>query len=565
MSFNNFDDFLHLFKKVKPIGNGEHQALCPAHNDRNPSLHIKLNGDKVLLNCKAGCTTTEVVKSLNLTMADLFIKEDKPALIQRRLVKTYDYQDTDGKLLYQVCRFEPKGFSQRRLDGTGEWVNNLNGITPVLYHLPEINTARIHGETIYIAEGEKDADRLWDCGLVATCNPMGAGKWRPQYTETLTDAKAVVILPDKDDAGRKHAKDILQALTGKVKSIKVVEVTGDTNKDVSDYLNNGEQLDDFLKLVERTPEHRIITRITKQGGNELMRQHFAPIKWIVPNMLPEGATIISGTPKTGKSRLILNVALAVATGGKALSKMDVKQGSVLYLSLEDNARRLHEHLVELFGDNPPDLSKIDFWFESKLINEGGREDIEAWLQSHPDARLVVIDTLKKIRPKETSGTLYAQDYEAVSPATMIADKYHVAVVIIHHNNKRPTADDLMELISGTTGLTGGVDTTIIVRRKRGENDGTMHIYGRDIEDTEIALTFEGGWWAWLGDAKQVRMGEERKEIVDLLRATPDLKPNDIAKALGKNVHTTRNILTKMVNDSQLSYCEGVYNAIVEGA
>lgn len=563
--FQNIDEFLILLKNTKPIGNGEYQALCPAHKDRNPSLNIKLSDNKILLKCQAGCLTPDVVKSINLTMADLFIGAitNGGTVPIKCITNTYDYVNESGKLLYQVVRYEPKSFSQRRPDSNNGWINNLEGITPVLYHLPNLLIAKEHRETVYICEGEKDVDRLWDLGLVATCNSGGANQWKPQYVDELSGMEQVIVIPDKDEAGRKHAKVILQSLISKVNTLKVVEVEGD-NKDVSDYFNNGGDIEAFLSLVERTPVFKPYIKINEEGGNKLMSRHFAPIKWIVPNMLPEGMALLTGTPKTGKSRMALNIALAVAVGGKALSKIDVKQGSVLYISLEDSDRRLYEHIKEIFGENIPDLEKITFRYITKLLNEGGLEDIETWLKAHTDARLVVIDTLQKIRPKESGGgALYAQDYNAVSPLTDLASRYNIAIIAVHHLNKRPTAEDPMELISGTTGLTGGVDTTIVVKRKRGESIAVMHIYSRDMEDAEIALDFTGGSWQWLGTEKQVRMSEDRKEILDLLKITPDLTPNAIAQNIGKNRNTIRRLLMQMVSDGQVSLFDGVYNNITK--
>lgn len=563
---NNIGDILNKLTNVKQIKDNEWQADCPCGGHSTPQKHLTIgnDGNKALVTCFGGTHTYEDICKVLGFDSLTYSKDNLTAKEQPKVIKDIYKYIKNGQVIFETVRFIPKDFRQRRPDGKNGYIWDLKGIELCLYHHDDIKNAVKNGDTIYICEGEKDVDRLCDMGFIATCNPMGAGKWLPQYTDTLNGANQVIIIPDKDDAGRKHAKLILQSITGKIKNIKIIEVTGDTNKDVSDWFDNGGILENFNKLIEQTPIYKPIIRIARERGNSLMNRHFDPIKWIVPNMLPQGMALLAGTPKTGKSRMALNIALAVATGGLALDKMNVKQGSVLYLSLEDNDRRLNEHLKDIYIDKIPDLDKIEFWYETKLLNEGGLEDIEYWLKNNPDARLVVIDTLQKVRPKtDTKGGIYAQDYDAVSPLTNLAAQYNIAILTIHHLNKRPTADDPMELISGSTGLTGAVDTTIIVKRKRGENEAIMHIYGRDMEDADIALDFTGGSWVWVGNEKQVRMSEDRQAIIDLLKNSPDLTPDQIARALGKNKSTTRGLLMKMMQADQISYCDGVYNAITE--
>jgi len=167
-----------------------------------------------------------------------------------KIVETYDYQNAAGDLVFQVCRLKPKSFRQRRPDGIGGWVWNMNGVEPVLYHLPEVSTAAL----IYLVEGEKDADNLTALGLTATCNVGGAGKWRANYNKAL-QGKAVVILPDNDDPGRSHAQTVARNLHGVAASVKVVELPGLLEKgDVSDWLDAGGTLDQLRSLMQAAPE-----------------------------------------------------------------------------------------------------------------------------------------------------------------------------------------------------------------------------------------------------------------------------------------------------------------------
>ncbi len=238
---------LSRLQNVKPSGNGW-IARCPAHNDKHPSLSIKEGADgRVLLKCHAGCSAESIVRALGLEMRDLFPSKSTKRP-ERKIVATYPYHDADGRLLFEVVRYEPKDFRQRRPDGKGDWIYNLDGVQRVLYQLPEVLAAKERGEAIYVVEGEKDVESLRALGLVATTNPHGAGKWREEYGESLRGAH-VVIIPDNDEVGRRHAEAVAKSLGGKAASVKVVELP--SGKDVSDWLCAGGTKEALLRLVEQ--------------------------------------------------------------------------------------------------------------------------------------------------------------------------------------------------------------------------------------------------------------------------------------------------------------------------
>lgn len=170
-----------------------------------------------------------------------------------KIVATYDYTDKQGKLLYQKVRFKPKSFQQRRPDGNGDYIYDLNGVKPVLYRLPELLSA--NGEHIFITEGEKDSDRLHDEGLTATTSGS-AQSWKDRFTKLFED-KSVVILPDNDEAGRDYAKRVTQSLRSAGVETRVVRLPDLADgEDVSDWLDNGGTKKRLLKLVEKTPSKK---------------------------------------------------------------------------------------------------------------------------------------------------------------------------------------------------------------------------------------------------------------------------------------------------------------------
>jgi DNA primase len=170
---------------------------------------------------------------------------------EKRIVKIYDYVDESGKQVFQVVRYEPKDFRQRRPDDKGGWIWNLQGVRRVLYRLQELLWAN-PGEWVFIVEGEKDVDRLYDEGFIATTCTMGAGKWDDSYSEFLNDRSKVAIIPDNDNAGRRHAKAIAESLANVGVKARILELPGLLEKgDVSDWLNASGSKEELLKLAEK--------------------------------------------------------------------------------------------------------------------------------------------------------------------------------------------------------------------------------------------------------------------------------------------------------------------------
>lgn len=238
------------FQKVKKQGNG-YQAKCPAHEDHKASLSIRQGDENYLVYCHAGCETRLVLEAVGLTLSDLFSTAPK-ANLKSIIVATYDYRDENGQLLYQTVRKEPKTFLQRRPDKNGKWIWKLDSVRRVLYRLPELLAADPQA-TVFICEGEKDADALRNIGLIATTSPQGAGKWRDEYSEHL-QGREVVILPDNDTAGRKHADDVARSLYRIAASVKVLSLPNVPDKgDVSDWLKNGGDAESLCVTAENAP------------------------------------------------------------------------------------------------------------------------------------------------------------------------------------------------------------------------------------------------------------------------------------------------------------------------
>jgi len=259
----NIEAFLSRLASVKRSGCGW-TARCPGHEDRHASLGIAAgNGGRILLKCYAGCETRQIVGAMGLTMKDLFPESDctstqclrTPKVKQptsRREKAVYPYTDSEGNTIFEVVRYEPKSFRQRRPDGRGGYIYNLSGVTRVLYNLPNVMEAIATERPIFAVEREKDVETLRKIGFTATCNAGGAGKWLDTYSECLQDAD-VIILPDNDAAGRKHARQVVESLRDKAATVRVLELPDLPEKgDVSDWLKNHTAEDFSASLLEAT-------------------------------------------------------------------------------------------------------------------------------------------------------------------------------------------------------------------------------------------------------------------------------------------------------------------------
>jgi len=300
-------------------------------------LSVGLDGSKILLHCHAGCRTEEIVKALGLTMGDLRVG---PTSEKRQVVATYDYVDEEGELLFQVVRKKPKTFYQRRLDGNGGWINNLHGVRRVLYRLPGLLAAD-KDATVYVVEGERDADRLALLGLVATTNPGGAGKWKEEFSEFLRD-RQVTIIPDNDPPGKQHAEQVFESLQSIARSVRVLDLPGLPPKgDVSDWLDQG-----------HTPEELRVLVAAPGGSIEDARKTVA--KWlelpdldvvdlmlatVVANAYPGDPVwlLLVGAPSSAKSELLRGLGdaaqicrISSLTGKTLLSGHKDAKGGLLF-------------------------------------------------------------------------------------------------------------------------------------------------------------------------------------------------------------------------------------------
>lgn len=284
---------------------------------------------------------------------------------------------------------------------------------------------------------------------------------------------------------------------------------------------------------------------------DLWNMSFPPVQWVVPDLISAGLTLLAGKPKLGKSWLALDVLRAVAEGGFCLGDRHCPQGAVLYVVPDDpSPRRMKDRLRKVCPKNPgPALS---VWMECNTVDRGLIDDLRQWIEGAQNPRLIVIDTLRFIRPeRKRDEAPYEHDYRSVKPLKELADEFGLAIVLIHHTRKQES-DDALEQVSGTNGLTGAADTTIILGRS-GEG-AFLAGRGRDVAEFEMAVRFDHDTFRWsvLGDATEVRRSDERRKIMDALRGEPQgLKAQEIADATGQSYRNVRALVLKMAKAGEV--------------
>jgi len=552
--------------RLKDYKPGNHTSICPERshkrsraNQKTECLSVKIDARGATWKCHH-CGWFGPVKGKG---------QYRSNGAAGNFAATFDYPG------FQKVKY-PKGhtprFRIRHRNSRGDWEWGAGGAdTSVLYRKDEVEEAIAAGHTILGVEGEKDVDRLWSIGIPATCNAHGAAdptknqkpKWKPEHSEQLRGAD-IVVIPDHDPAGYAHADATCECSHGVCKTVRRLALRDHwpncpSGGDVSDYLDAGHTREQLDELIEQAKDYTPGTSTpgTKpgnaHGGEDLQLMIFPPIKYVVPSVIVEGLTILAGKPKLGKSWLLLHAAIAVARGGFTLGTIHCIEGDVLYCSLEDNQRRLQSRMTKLLGVIPKWPKRFQYFTLSDdfpRLNNGGIDWLKAWIDSVPAPRLIVIDTFVTVRaPKKGNQPNYDADYESGKELQKLANERGVAIVIVYHLRKAD-ADDAYDTVNATLGLTGVVDSVLILKR---ETSGGVTFFGRgrDLVEIEKALEFDQNACTWriVGDAAAIRLTKEREKILDALEeAGTPIGPNEIAAATGMKAQNVRFLLKKMLKD-----------------
>lgn len=287
-----------------------------------------------------------------------------------------------------------------------------------------------------------------------------------------------------------------------------------------------------------------------------------PPNWLVEGLLPTGLALLVGKPKSGKSWLVLQLAIAVAASEPLCNHWGVSRAAqVLYLALEDNLRRLQRRLVHCSQSHSENLQLTTHW---KPLRQGGLEQIDDYLSAHPNCGCVIVDTLQKVRGIDNPRiNAYQADYDVLSLLKQIADAHNVAIIAVHHTRKSD-ATDWFDLVSGTTGMSGAADSLYYLERKRGESEARLYATGRDFEqEVDELLSWGARGWIAQGAAEQLLTTRTKQQIVDALKRNGQLRTAEIANAIGKPASSITRELLELSSAGLIERLErGVYRALV---
>jgi hypothetical protein len=460
---------------------------------------------------------------------------------ERRIVAEYDYCDEKGKLLFQVVRFEPKDFRQRRPDGVGGWSWNLNGTVRVLYRLPEV----LQAKSVLVVEGEKDADCAHNLGLVGTTGGA-AGNWKPEYAEPLK-GKRVCIIADADEPGRKHAQNVAESLVGKTESLRLLELPA--AKDLSEWVSQGGTREALLQLVRNQPEWKSTLQGTC-GFNlshlgELLTRPDVPVEYVVENLLVRGTvSCVVAKPKVGKSTFARNLCLAVSRGENFLG-LKTKQGECIYLALEEREEDIKNDFRAMGADGTEPIHV----HAAAAPAEGILAVCDLVRQRRPV--LVVIDPLFRIA-RIRDEKAYAETYTALGPLIDVAREAGTHVLLTHHAGKSAKADAI-DAPLGSTAIGGAVCS--LVHLKRTDTARTIQTVQRIAQDIpETLLQFDV-------KSRALSLGEPKADadiwaigeaILEHLKGTDEARTeSEIGEAVEGKTGQKRKALRALVTQGKL--------------
>lgn len=501
----------------------------------------------------------------------------------------------------EIVSYQIRPDSPRLVDGKSLKYETPAGSRPYLDVHPDIRKALGDPSIpLHWTEGARKADAAISKGL--TCISLqGVFGWRGTNsqggTTVLPDFESIALKQrthyldwDSDAASNEQVRSALERFAeylssrdAKVFITYIPQLNGTSKTGMDDFFAAGHSAKDLLSVafpvkngsIESTataanattkfqppPLYEIYTADTLEGA--VIPERPSVVKGIVL----VGLTMLGSKSKLGKSWLVLGVSIAIAKGEKVLGA-DVQQGDVLYLALEDQKKRMQTRIGRLLTTPgfPARLSIVHHW---PKLDAGGLEKIEGWLKEHPEAKLVVIDVWKRIRSKRTKGASpYDEDYEHLIPLQSLAQTYAVAILVVHHTTKA-AAEDVLDELQGTMGVSGALDTAIVLHRSRGQADAEMWITGRDLEDQHLALTFDAGRWTLLGTAAQVAGSKESAEVIEAIKALQPsggavmgpVMPKQVADALGQPTSRIRVRMFRMAQRGELRHgSNGTYELL----
>jgi AAA domain/Toprim-like len=534
--------FEHLKERLQAKKSGdEWKAFCPNHNGKSQSLNFRMKDGKIVMICRGGCSTTDVLAALGLDWKDLFAdpaNANGAAKQQRKIVDVYKYVDEQGKVLHETVRYLPKKFEQRRPDGHGGWIWNLKNTRLVLFNLPEV----LQADTVYLNEGEKDALTAKALGVCGTTAAMGAkAPWLKEYSETLR-SKNVVVIADNDFEGLKRARRVARELHLIANSVKVITMPGDA-KDLTEVVEKWRGDFDAKTLQTLAADAPIFdpddAPVPDSEPAKDWRSLFhtfaefeaaAKLSFLIEGFLQrQGITGLAALAESGKTWCALSIAKALLFGpGKLwdLFKVNGRAERILYLIPESSLTPV-KHRIEKMG--------LYWELEKRLfirtITKGDTPELTdpLLLEAVAGADLVILDTGTRFMGR------VADDSSAMSVATGLSnDLLNLmricpgAILILYHSQKGSRHDlemNLESMIRGS-GELGAVLCACWGLKQLDKTSNTLHIQNVKARDFESCGPFQLIGRPFIDSEGDFRLYKRPEDCGTLQEESPQAASND---------------------------------------
>ncbi|MGD8305925.1 MAG: AAA family ATPase [Ignavibacteria bacterium] len=494
-----------------------------------------------------------------LKEAGLFNEKGAFVFTKHRLI--IPYLD-DDKIVYLRGRILPGYMNDSARKYIGLWGHSAKRIfnTNILRNLKD-------SAELLLCEGEFDTIMAEQKGMTAVGAP-GVHNYPVEKSELLRRFNLYMCF-DNDEPGRTG----MQEITNKIGK-DTIGLFLQKYKDLTEHYTNNDNSnlfsDEYIDIKSIQAQRILKSKLKLITAREIQKLKVPEMHWVVKDLLPEGLGVLAGAPKIGKSWMALGIALSIAEGNKALGYFETNKSSVVYIALEDNLRRIKDRMHNILGiepnyEAPENLIYLEESHNFPKLNENGIDELQNLIDDNPDIKLVIIDTLGRAKAdkKRMDNNIYQADYELGSKLQEFTMKNRICVLVIHHT-KKGSEENVFDEISGTTGLTGAMDSMMVLKKKN--NECKLYITGRDVEESEYTVKFDKTICCWNVVEKNSEMNitAEREEILELIKSyNREMRTGEIAELVGKEKSNVSKLLKKLVRDGLLISPKYGYYALPE--
>lgn len=597
--------------------NRNRQGLCPFHNEKTPSFSV--DREKKMFKCfgcgESGDVIDFVAKVKGIEgleaaklLADMYNISYETAAPKpkepKEVIKEYltaciadigqtDYFKNRGLNSSTVKKFK-LGFDKKRnavvipYSGKLEYYQTRS-IAEKIFFKPKTEDAgaeplynkEVLGaktkEPVFVVESPICAMSITQCGgaAVSTCGTSG---WR-KVIENIKNkqANSFILCFDNDEPGQKVSQTLAAELLEKDIRYIAFNIAGKCKDPNELLMANPKELEENITAAKLALRKKYATAKDSFDAVELQTEKVEPPFWVVDGVLPSGLAILCAPSKLGKSWMVLQLCLAVAEG-KSFLKFRTNSCECLYYALEDGKARLQDRLRKIMkGKTAP--RGVRFAIKADPLEDGLFDKITEEIRTFPDIKLVVIDTLQKVRAKvPRNESLYSNDYREMAAVKDFADKNKICILFVHHLRKMADEADIFNMISGSTALMGAADTIFVIsKKKRTDETATLSMTGRDIQQEDLVISFNKADHIWevQGTAEEIAERKEREDyetnvyvqaIKELVKRNPiggwSGSAQDLMKAVfditGKQTADSSSAVGKAISKYEYRlYCDGI--------